>query len=116
MSDLIRREDVLNLVSKGISTDTCEDMKYVIELIKAIPTAEPNWIPLHFDEYKMASDYPNEMDGKWVIVTDGKNISVERIKKDAYDHFYPKGRWFEMENVIAWMPLPKHYEMERRMI
>ena len=41
MSDLIRRDEVLNLVNKGISTDTYEDMEYVIELIKAIPTAEP---------------------------------------------------------------------------
>lgn len=54
MNDLIRRKDVLNLVSEGISTDTYEDMEYTIELIKAIPTAEPKkgiWIehPMHIE-------------------------------------------------------------------
>lgn len=69
------------------------------------------WIPLNWeDDYKMICDFPNELDGSWVIVTNGKTISVERIKKDAYDHFWPEGRWFELEDVIAWMPLPEHYK------
>ena len=62
------------------------------------------WIPLHYDG--ATTDFPHERDGKWVIVTDGECISVERIKKDAYDHFFPSGRWFEIEDAIAWMPLP----------
>lgn len=56
------------------------------------------------------SDIPHRYDGNWIIVTDGKRISVERIKKDCYDHFYPNGRWFELEDVVAWMPLPKPYK------
>ena len=68
------------------------------------------WIPLHFDG--MATDFPYERDGEWVLVTDGECISVERIKKDAYDHFYPNGRWFEIEDVIAWMPLPAPWKGE----
>ena len=67
------------------------------------------WIPLIHDTY-MTTNFPHERDGQWVIVTDGKSISIERIKKDAYDHFYPNGRWFELEDVIAWMPLPKPYK------
>ena len=67
------------------------------------------WIPLsHYDD-GLGTDFPYERDGEWVIVTDGKTISVERIKKDAYDHFFPNGRWFELEDVIAWMPLQKAY-------
>ena len=67
-----------------------------------------DWTPLRFeDEYKMTSDFPWELDGSWVIVTDGQRVSVERIKKDAYDHFFPNGRYFELEDTIAWMPLPK---------
>ncbi len=71
------------------------------------------WIPLKWEDEETKCkilDYP--YDGKWVIVTDGKNISVERIKIDAIDHFYPAGRWFELEDVIAWMPLPEPYRKE----
>lgn len=49
-------------------------------------------------------------DGTWNIFTDGKNISVERYKADALDHFYPSGRWFPLEDAIAWMPLPEPYK------
>ena len=48
-----------------------------------------------------------EFDGKMIIVTDGKSISVERFKFDAVDHFYPSGRWFELEDVKFWMPIPE---------
>ena len=48
-------------------------------------------------------------DGTWNVFTDGKAISVERYKMDAMDHFYPSGRWFELEDAVAWMPLPPHY-------
>lgn len=65
---------------------------------------DKKWIPLKHNNGK--TDFPDEYDGKWVIVTDGTNISVERIKKDAYDHFYPNGRWFELSDAVAWMPLP----------
>ena len=68
------------------------------------------WIPLHSDG--MSTDFPYERDGEWVLVTDGKCISVERIKKDAYDHFYPNGRWFEIDDVLAWMPLPEIWKGE----
>lgn len=36
--------------------------------------------------------------------------AAERIKKDAYDHFFPNGRWFGLEDVIAWMPMPEPYK------
>ena len=65
---------------------------------------DAEWIPCHYDGLK--SSIPWEFDGKWLIVTDGKSISVERVKKDAEDHFFPNGRWFELEDVIKWMPLP----------
>lgn len=48
-------------------------------------------------------------DGTWNLFTDGKNVSVERYKSDAIDHFFPEGRWFSFENVIAWMPFPESY-------
>lgn len=46
-------------------------------------------------------------DGTWNLFTDGNMVSVERYKADAMDHFYPNGRWFSLNEAIAWMPLPK---------
>ena len=81
----------------------------VAELTEALSAeAVQGWIPLSHDG--MGTDFPYWRDGEWVIVTDGEKISVERIKKDAYDHFYPNGRWFELDEVVAWMPLPKPYK------
>lgn len=81
--------------------------------IEALKQKHGGWIPLKWKDEETKCkilDYP--YDGKWVIVTDGKNISVERIKIDAIDHFYPAGRWFELEDVVAWMPLPEPYQRE----
>ena len=61
---------------------------------------EPQWIPI-------AKRLPK--DGTWNIFTDGKNISVERYKADAIDHFFPPGRWFDLDDAVAWIPLPAPY-------
>lgn len=45
-------------------------------------------------------------DGTWCLWTNGKQVSIERYKLDAQDHFFPSGRWFELEDAVAWMPLP----------
>lgn len=78
------------------------------ELIVAVQTVfrtEQRWIPC-------SERLPR--DGSWNIFTDGINRSVERYKRDAIDHFYPSGRWFELEDAIAWMPLPEPYEEEKK--
>lgn len=49
-------------------------------------------------------------DGTWNIFTDGKRVSIERYKMDIIDHFFPAGRFFELENAVAWMPLPEPYK------
>ena len=64
--------------------------------------SEQRWIPFPCPE-RMPRD------GEWCIFTDGVNISVERYKEDALDHFFPPGRWFSLEDAIAWMPLPAPY-------
>ena len=46
-------------------------------------------------------------DGEWVIFTNGKVVTVERFKEDAYNHFFPASEWFDFEDAIAWMPLPE---------
>lgn len=119
MSDLISRQDAIDALAKvarekfNLSDEFNHYLAGLMDgeyAIRQLPSAqsEQQWIPLHFDG--MTCDFPYEMDGYWVIVTDGKNISVERIKKDAYDHFYPTGRWFALEDVKAWMPLPEPYK------
>ena len=44
-------------------------------------------------------------DGEWAIFTNGKVVTVERFKLDAYNHFFPASQWFDFEDAIAWMPL-----------
>ena len=84
----------------------------IINYIESLPGVQLNteWIPLTWDESKCNSSFPDDMDGCWAIFTDGKNISIERGKKDAIDHFFPSGRWFKMSDAIAWMPLPAKYK------
>ena len=93
MSDLIDRQQAI---------DALDCINGVEEVLRSLPPAqpEPQWIPI-------AEHLPK--DGTWNIFTDGKNISVERYKADAIDHFFPNGRWFDLEDVIAWMPLPEPY-------
>ncbi len=63
--------------------------------------AKTEWIPL-------SEQLPE--DGTWNLFTDGANMSVERYKADAIDHFFPEGRWFQLEQAVAWMPLPEKYK------
>lgn len=106
---LISKDDAIGEISKGVW-----NVYELIDRIKSLPSAaaEQGWIPLSHDDDGLGTDFPYERDGEWVIVTDGNTISVERIKKDAYDHFFPNGRWFELEDVIAWIPLPMPYREE----
>ena len=77
--------------------------KEAIEMgIKALEQ-EQKWIPV-------SEKLPK--DGKWALFTDGSNMSVERYKKDAIDHFFPQERWFSFDEAIAWMPLPEPYKAE----
>lgn len=117
--DLISRADLMKefaeRVKESNNSDYIEPPNWndAVSLVGSMPSVSADrpsgeWIPLIHDT-NMTTNFPHERDGQWVIVTDGKSISVERIKKDAYDHFYPNGRWFELEHTTAWMPLPKPY-------
>ena len=118
-----RQEAILQIQKYGVgcfdaeefSPEQCE--RFVISKLNALPSVAPKekieWIPLKWEnDSKMVCDFPYELDGSWVFVTNGKLISVERIKKDAYDHFFPNGRWFELPDVIAWAPLLEPYKPE----
>lgn len=68
-----------------------------LQLCDAMPTA-PRW-------HRVEEELPD--DGEWAIFTNGKVVTVERFKEDAYNHFFPASRWFDFEDAIAWMPLPE---------
>ena len=90
-----------NSISKKMIISVC---KWLVEIAeKAV--SPYRWIPV-------SERLPR--DGTWNIFTDGKNISVERYKADAIYYFFPKGRWFQLEDVIAWMPLPKPYKPNKK--
>ena len=55
--------------------------------------------------HRVEEELPN--DGEWAIFTNGKVVTVERFKVDAYNHFSPASQWFDFEDAIAWMPLPE---------
>lgn len=56
------------------------------------------------------SERPPE-DGTWNIWQSKTGaLSIERYKEDAYDHFFPSGRFFQFEDAVAWMPLPERYK------
>ena len=113
--DLISRQAVLDLMRR--ETRWCvrsEDGKFnnvgllyddVMFGIDKLPPVkqEPKWIPV-------SEKLPKN--GTWNLFTDGKNVSVERYKSDTIDHFYPNGRWFSLDEAIAWMPLPQPYKAE----
>lgn len=67
------------------------------------PSAQPEqrWIPC-----KKQMPEPDS----WAIWCSKKGlIQVARWKEDAIDHFWPGQGFFELEDAVAWMPLPESY-------
>ena len=80
----------------------CDTCSVILDFEVRAETAEKE---LQKFKWVMIKDELPE-DGTWNLFTDGKQISVERYKCDAIDHFYPSGRFFELEDAVAWMSLP----------
>lgn len=96
MADLIDRQAAIDALKPCAGVGN-----RALDKLRALPSLGPRWIP--------CSERLPE-DGKWCLFTDGKNMSVERYKLDAIDHFFPNGRWFEFDDAVAWRPLPEPYE------
>lgn len=47
----------------------------------------------------------------WAIWCSVKGIiQVARWKEDAIDHFFPDQGFFQLDDAVAWMPLPEPYK------
>lgn len=98
MSDLIDRQVLLKTLNEN-KIEFNSDINY---FIMSAPSVN-QWIP--------CSERLPE-DGTWNIFTDGKRISIERYKFDIVSHFWPEPRWFDLEDAVAWMPLPEPWKGE----
>lgn len=137
MSDLIEREYLLNIARKE------EAYGYVSEHeILNAPTAEPKvgeWISVKKRLPKVNkpvlisakyNNYKYVCVGKWVekysVEDEGEEFDSADYNEENDTYYYPEG-WYECiynwgdysdvfisDEVIAWQPLPKPYEMERR--
>lgn len=135
MSDLISRQNVLDAIDKRfvqLSKNPVFRRKHanidlygVKGLIRRIPSAEPKtrWIPVKWheitDEEREREGYPKD----WVVhidcdmPCDGDEILVQT--KQGYirwDVCYEDGEfsldsgWDWIEDIVAWMPLPKPWK------
>lgn len=67
-----------------------------VELVPA-----PKWIP--------CSERMPEP-GSWAIWCSYRGMrQIARWKEDAIDHFFPDQGFFQLEDAVAWMPLPEPY-------
>lgn len=118
MSDLIRREDAIEILSeraeslKGMQGDLGGACRGAMRIIEALPSAEPEWkkgkwIPVNEALPKngqavlcTVKGYPEGVN--WTITDCRYKDGVwEACEEAAYDY------WTELSDVIAWMLLPE---------
>ena len=93
MDRLISEQAVLDVINKHLYAYT------LIPQIKAIPSAEPRWIPVSERLPEKIGTYMTTIDyGKYGLATGQR--------------FYHGTLGWEDDCVIAWMPLPKPYELQ----
>ena len=68
----------------------------VVNDLAALPSAEPQWIPV--------SERLPSKDGCYLVSTTGTNNDIIDIA------YYIKGLWHKASRIKAWMPLPPPYE------
>lgn len=115
MNDIISRQVIINMVdTELISRQTAIDAlnwtwagKTAIEVIRNLPSAEPEnqWIPCS-----------ERLPGCWIdvlVCTREKHIYIMYLEPASYlirtEYLWSSvnGDYFNLENVIAWMSLPK---------
>ena len=72
------------------------------EAINYIYQTPCSWLPI--DKEKLEAGELIE-DGTWCFFTNGESVSVERYKADVIGHFFPPGRFFSLDEAIAFIPI-----------
>ena len=119
--DCISRSYVINeLIKHQHSTEFCTehhidnsiDLGMATIVVNNAPSVtlvrkkENQWIKYDDDDSKT---WPP--DGTWVIWLHKRGgMQIIRWKNDAQNHFYPNDPGWEIEDVVAWMPLPDPYK------
>ena len=103
MEEWIKKSDAMDAVmwGNGLDGSVVDD---ICEKIEALPSADrpQGWIPC-------SERLPEP--GSWAIWCSIKGIiQVARWKEDAIDHFFPDQGFFDLEDAVAWMPLPEPWK------
>ena len=104
MDRLISEQAVIDRITRWYSDmlETGKEQEDLIEVIKAIPSAEPKWIPV--------SERLPEIN-EWVVCQCRANI-YEVLKFTSYGWYHDDAHCYMDGFVIAWMPLPIPYKAE----
>lgn len=126
MAEFPTYEQMAKNVAEKALDEYLYDGKSIREWIKIIAEQEPKWIPMttrpmteeEREHYREWSDFDEAMifdcelpeDGQEVLVSYGGYVCVDTFCKD--DGCYFEG--VDIDDVDAWMPLPKPYEPQER--
>ena len=105
MSDLISRQDLIELIEK-INPQSALELGYLYQIreyIKQTPTVEPQeWIPV---KDRLPEDYVR------VLVCDRTSVYMAN-RHDDWWYFSPAeiGTLVAQSHIVAWMPLPSPYK------
>lgn len=84
-----------------------EDTKHALRLQELVDKAESfEWIPFEMEEGFLYCQIP-DVDEE-ILVTDGKHVWQDTWIE--YDDGYALDSNYELDEVTAWMPLPKPYK------
>lgn len=108
----LEKKDYLSSLTKEIN-DTEQKINYFTEFICHLKYIKEEcttsgWIPFEMEDGFLYCPIP-EVDEE-ILVTDGKNVWLDRWIE--YDDGYALDGNYELDEVVAWMPLPKPYKGE----
>jgi len=123
--DLIDRQAAISdfewCKSQSIDKDKWQE---AIDRIKALPAADTD-ISAYSDKlWRLAYEGGRAEVQRWIPVTErlpdddswaiwcSKNgvQQIARLKTDAIDHFFPSQGFFNLDDAVAWQPLPEPYK------
>ena len=130
---LISRDEAIKQIEEAFDMGECNCDRFALRgILKSLPAIERReWVPikkipmdaeeraeysvllghdLEDDEAVMYSNLPE--DGETVLVsTEFGYVTVDTFVQDDMGCYFEDN--MDMEGIVAWMPLPKPYDMER---